>query len=108
MDITEEITGMKDGIEQFLKDCQKLPSDSRQYPAYKELKQRLDDMETVLPLVESLGQEAIKPRHWEQLQELTGKEIPYDSETFTLKDLLEADLLTVEEDVEDIADSALK
>jgi dynein heavy chain len=65
-------------------------------------------METILPLVEQLGHEAIKDRHWLQLQELTGKEIPYDSETFTLSDLLAADLLSVQEDVEDIADSALK
>jgi hypothetical protein len=39
---------------------------------------------------------------------LTGKEIPYDSETFTLKQLLDANLLEVREDIEDIADSAGK
>lgn len=65
-------------------------------------------MEVVLPLVEMLGDESIKDRHWEQLIELTGKQIPYQSETFTLKELLEADLLSVVEDVEDISDSALK
>lgn len=108
LEITSEIAAMKEGIEQFLKDCLKLPSDSKQYPAYKELKQRLDDMEIVLPLVEMLGDESIKDRHWEQLIELTGKEIPYQSETFTLKELLDADLLSVQEDVEDISDSALK
>ena len=95
LDISGEIDGMKEGIEQFLKDCLKLPGDSKKYPAYKELKQRLDDMEIVLPLVEMLGDESIKDRHWEQLIELTGKEIPYQSETFTLKELLAADLLSV-------------
>ena len=95
MEITEEVVGMKDGIEGFLKDCMRLPSDSKQYPAYKELKQRLDDMEIVLPLVEMLADRSIKERHWEQLIELTGKDIPYQSETFLLKDLLDADLLTV-------------
>ncbi len=99
---------MKEGIEGFLKDCTRLHSDSKKYPAYKELKQRLDDMEIVLPLVEMLGDRSIKERHWEQLIELTGKDIPYQSETFLLKDLLDADLLTVQEDVEDISDSALK
>ena len=86
---------MQDGIEQFLKDCMKLPSDSKSYPAYIELKQRLEDMNTVLPIVENLGHESINPRHWEQLQELTGKVIPYQEETFTLNDLLQADLLQV-------------
>ena len=108
VEITEEVAGMKEGIEQFLKDCKNQPRESKEYPAYKELKQRLDDMETVLPLVEMLGDKSIKDRHWEQLQELTGKEIPYASETFLLKDLLDADLLSVQEDVEDISDSALK
>jgi dynein heavy chain len=95
LEIADEIIGMKDGIESFLKDCMRLPSDSKQYPAYKELKQRLDDMETVLPLVEMLGDRSIKERHWEQLIELTGKDIPYNSETFLLRDLLEANLLVV-------------
>jgi len=108
LEITEEVVGMKDGIEQFLKDCMRLPSDSKQYPAYKELKQRLDDMEIVLPLVEMLADKSIKDRHWDDLIKLTGKPIPYQSETFTLKELLEADLLSVQEDVEDISDSALK
>jgi len=40
--------------------------------------------------------------------ELTGKTIPYDSESFTLNDLLAADMLAVQDDVEDIADSAKK
>jgi len=45
-------------------------------------------MEIVLPLVEMLGDKSIKDRHWQQLIELTGKVIPYESETFLLKDLL--------------------
>lgn len=43
----------------------RLPSDSKNYPAYIELKQRLEDMNTVLPIVENLGHESIKDRHWE-------------------------------------------
>jgi dynein heavy chain len=107
-DITGEVEAMKEGIEQYLKDCTRLPMDTKNYPAYKDLKQELDDMEMLLPLVESLAHESIKDRHWEGLQQLTGKEIPYDSETFTLKQLLDANLLEVREDIEDIADSAGK
>jgi dynein heavy chain len=58
--------------------------------------------------VQKLAHESIKERHWESLIDLTHKDIPFQSETFTLKDLLDADLLPVEEDVEDISDSALK
>jgi dynein heavy chain len=39
---------------------------------------------------------------------MTGEEIPYESETFTLAQLLEAPLLQFKEDIEDITDSADK
>jgi len=106
--INAEMERMTEGIEQFGKDCKRLPGDAKFYPAYRELKQEIEDMETLLPLVELLADECIKPRHWDELMQLTGKEIPYDSETFTLHQLLEAQLLSVKEDIEDIADSAQK
>ena len=108
LEITDEVKTMQEGIEGFLNDCKRLPSDSKKYPAYDELRQRCEDMDIFLPLVEMLADQAIKERHWEQLIEVTGKEIPYNSESFTLKELLDADLLSVQEDVEDISDSALK
>lgn len=59
---------MKEGTENFLKDCQRnLPHETKSYPAYKVLRKELDDMETLLPLVEMLGHESIQERHWEQL-----------------------------------------
>ena len=85
-----------------------MPRDAKQFPAYTDLKKEIDDMEELLPLVEMLADRSIKERHWEELIELTKKDIPYTSETFLLKDLLAADLLAVKEDIEDIADSANK
>ena len=108
LEITDEVKNMQEGIAQFLSDCKRLPSDSKKYPAYDELRQRCEDMDIFLPLVEMLADPSIKQRHWESLIEVTGKEIPYESETFTLKELIDADLLSVQEDVEDISDSALK
>ena len=108
LEITEEVEHMQKGIDQFLFDAKRLPGESKKYPAYEELKSQLDALEIVLPLVQKLAHESIKERHWEALIDLTHKDIPFQSETFTLKDLLDADLLPVEEDVEDISDSALK
>jgi dynein heavy chain, axonemal len=108
LEITDEVEKMKEGTEQYLKDCSRLPMETKNYPAYKDLKKELDDMETVLPLVEMLADKSIKERHWEQLIQLTGKDVPYSSETFLLKDLLAADLLSVQEDIEDISDNAIK
>jgi dynein heavy chain len=55
-----------------------------------------------------MAKPSIRPRHWEEIIAMTGCEIPYDSDTFILSQLLEAPLLKFKEDIEDIADSADK
>lgn len=65
-------------------------------------------MQAVLPLVVALAKPAIRPRHWEEIIELTATQIPYAADTFKLSDLLDAPLLDVAEDVEFIGDSAGK
>ena len=47
-------------------------------------------------------------RHWQALQTLTGKELNTTSDAFKLSTLLDAGMLEVAEDVEDIANSAVK
>jgi len=80
----------------------------KSWSAYKELKQEIDDMTEIIPLVEALAKPSIRPRHWEEVIEMTKEEIPYASETFTLSQLLQAPLLNFKEDIEDITDSADK
>jgi len=86
---------MKEQIENFAKDCSKLPGMLKGWDAYKELKQEIDDMDTILPLVEGLAKHSIRPRLWDEVIELTKEDIPYTSETFTLSQLLSAPLLPV-------------
>jgi dynein heavy chain len=99
---------MTEQIEVFGRDCTKLPGVLKTWDAYKELKQEIDDMTEILPLVESLAKPSIRPRHWDEVIGLTKEEIPYNSESFTLQQLLKANLLGFKEDIEDIADSADK
>ena len=103
-----EYPKMDEQVEAFLRDCMRLPVVLRKWEAYKDLKKQIEDMQAVLPLVVALARPAIRPRHWEEIIELTATEIPYASETFKLQDLLEAPLLAVQEDVEFIGDSAGK
>jgi dynein heavy chain len=65
-------------------------------------------MTEILPLVEQLAKPSIRSRHWDQVIELTKEEIPYQSESFSLSQLLKANLLGFKEDIEDITDSADK
>jgi len=65
-------------------------------------------MTEIIPLVEALAKPSIKPRHWDEIIEMTKEEIPYQSESFILSDLLKAPLLNFKDDIEDITDSADK
>jgi len=55
----------------------KLPGVLKSWDAYKELKQEIDDMTEILPLVEQLAKPSIRPRHWDEIINLTREEIPY-------------------------------
>jgi dynein heavy chain len=107
-EIQNEISKMTEQIEVFGRDCSKLPGVLKGWDAYKELKQEIDDMTEILPLVEALAKPSIRPRHWEEVIGLTKEEIPYSSDVFSLSQLLKANLLGFKEDIEDITDSADK
>lgn len=65
-------------------------------------------MINVLPLVEELCKPSIRDRHWDEIIDTTKKEIPYKSEVFTFNQLLDANLLQFQDEIEDITDSADK
>jgi dynein heavy chain len=108
VEIQAEISKMQETIEGYARDCQKLPGVLKSWDAYKELKQEIDDMTEILPLVEGLTRTAIVARHWEKIISMTKEDIPYTSETFTLQQLLKAKLLNFRDDIEDITESAEK
>ena len=88
--------------------CQKMPKDLRQWDAYVELKRLIDDFVLSLPLIQQLAHPAMRPRHWAALMEVTGTHLPVGTEEFKLKIVLEAGLLQYRDEVEDIANSAVK
>jgi hypothetical protein len=70
VDIVNEIDKMVETIDQFGRDCTKLPGSLKSWEAYKELKQEIDDMTEILPLVSSLAKPSIRNRHWDAVIEL--------------------------------------
>jgi len=58
---------MNEQIEVFGRDCVKLPGVLKGWDAYKELKQEIDDMTDIVPLVWALAKPSIRPRHWEEI-----------------------------------------
>ena len=89
----DEYLVMDEAIQQFLRDTGKLPKQLKKWEAYQELKTELENMDKILPLINALAADSIRPRHWEEIIELTATQIPYSSETFKLQEFLDAPIL---------------
>ena len=95
-------------LEEFQLGIKKMPKELRGWDAYLELKKMVDEFLETLPLVEQLANPSLRERHWKALETLTGKKLEVTLESFMLKDLLDAGILQVSEDVEEIASLAVK
>ena len=88
--------------------CRKLPKALKEWKAFNDLKQKIDDFNECCPLLELMANKAMKERHWERLANTTGHTFDVESETFCLRNIMEAPLLPHKEDIEDICISAVK
>lgn len=80
----------------------------KEWPAFHALKRTIDDFNDMCPLLELMANKAMKPRHWQRIMEVSQYTFEFDSEGFSLKNILEAPLLKYKEDIEDICISAMK
>ncbi|XP_052061669.1 dynein axonemal heavy chain 8-like [Mytilus californianus] len=88
--------------------CRRLPKALKDWPAFIELKKKIDDFSESCPLLELMANKAMKDRHWERIAKLTGHTFDLDSENFMLRDIMKAPLLKYKEDIEDVCISAVK
>ncbi|XP_052127393.1 dynein axonemal heavy chain 5-like [Frankliniella occidentalis] len=102
------IESIMEELAEFQNRCRRLPKGLREWPAYLDLKQMIDDFNGTCPLLEMMTNKAMKDRHWKRLEDLTNCSFDVESETFTLKTLLEAPLLQHIDDVTDICQGAVK
>ncbi|XP_038070084.1 dynein heavy chain 5, axonemal-like isoform X1 [Patiria miniata] len=93
---------------EFQNRCRKLPRALKEWPAFNDLKNTIDDFNETCPLLELMTNKAMKPRHWQRMAETTGHVFDVESETFCLRNIMEAPLLQSKEDIEDICISAVK
>ncbi|KAG5316447.1 DYH8 protein, partial [Acromyrmex insinuator] len=104
IDIESIITELTD----FQNKCRKLPKAMREWPAYVDLKKKIDDFNEMCPLLEMMANKAMKDRHWNKLTKLCQYFFDVESEKFTLANVMQAPLLKYKDDVEDICISAVK
>jgi len=93
-------TDLRDDSLRFDCRCRRLPKAMREWPAYIDLKKKIDDFNEMCPLLELMADKAMKDRHWQRLSELCQYTFDVESETFTLASVLHAPLLEFKDDVE--------
>jgi dynein heavy chain len=91
----------------FMTRLTKMPKSLRGWEAFSTLKSKLEGFEVTLPLLEHLSKPSVKPRHWTELMEITGKQFRIDGD-FRLKTIVELHLDQFAEDIEELTDGADK
>ena len=84
----------------FLCRCRKLPTGLKTWPAFLDLKKRIDDFSLTCPIIELMSDKAMKRRHWKKLEDITSIVFDFESESFSLRDVMKAPLLENQEDIE--------
>ncbi len=85
---------------EFQNKCRKLPKGLKEWQAFKDLTKKIDNFNAVCPLLEKMAENAMKERHWKRIEELTNHKFDIESESFTLRSVMEAPLLENIEDIE--------
>ncbi|XP_077412422.1 dynein axonemal heavy chain 8-like [Vanacampus margaritifer] len=92
----------------FQNRCRRLPKALKEWQAFMDLKQTIEDFSELCPLLEMMTNKSMIRRHWDQISNMTGHKFEVESPTCTLDNIMAAPLLKYKDDIEDICISAVK
>ncbi|KAK2844298.1 hypothetical protein Q5P01_010957 [Channa striata] len=93
---------------EFQARCRKLPQGLKEWQAFLELKKTIDNFSECCTMLELMTNKAMMARHWKRITEVTGHSFEVESDTFKLRNIMEAPLLKYKDEIEDICISAGK
>ncbi|KAL3309291.1 Dynein heavy chain 5, axonemal, partial [Cichlidogyrus casuarinus] len=103
-----DINSISTELQELQNRTRKLPKALKDWQAFLDLRNRVDDFNELMPVLELMTNPSMKPRHWKRIADTTGYLFDVETEGFALKNILEAPLLRFKEDIEDICISAIK
>ena len=107
--VAETVSQMTDTMESYAGRCKKLPGKLREYESFTQLNKEIQDFQTILPLLAELSKDSIKARHWDEVTKICDTQFDViGNPEFKLESLLEADLVSVKDEIEEITDGADK
>ena len=77
-----------------------MPKGLKDWQAFIDLKQKIDDFSECCPLLEMMANKAMQRRHWDRIAGVTGYTFDVESENFMLRHVMEAPLLKFKDDIE--------
>ena len=109
VNVALNVNEMSDVMDSYAGRCKKLPGRLRSFPSYLQLKKEIEDFQLVLPLLQELSKDSIKARHWDEVMKICDTEFEVvGNPDFKLQSLIETDLVSVKEDIEEVTDGADK
>lgn len=80
--------------------CRVLPKGMQTWPAYVDLKKKIDDFNEMCPLLELMRSKSMQDRHWEQMEQIMDFQFDIDSPKTTLGKVIQAPLLEFKDQVQ--------
>jgi dynein heavy chain len=72
----------------------------KEWPAFNDLKKKIDDFNELCPVLERMLNKSMKERHWVRIEEVTGWKFDVESDGFLLRHVMEAPLLSNIDEIE--------
>ena len=103
-----DIESLNKGIEEFVQKLKRFTPDLKKYRPYAVVTEKINSFRDSIPLFRHLKNEALRPRHWKLLMDITGQSFQTNNKNFTLESIFKMELHKYAEKIEEITGAASK
>ncbi|TYZ50849.1 hypothetical protein PybrP1_008863 [[Pythium] brassicae (nom. inval.)] len=103
-----DVPAMTKGIDELEKRCRKFPKDLKAMSTFVEVEKQILAFKDSIPLIQSLKNDAMKPRHWDELMAVTKVRFEMNVKTFTLGNLFAMKLHRFSAEIGEIVNAAMQ